>query len=140
MEKNREPGNKSLNACAQLTATLWTGACQSPLSMGFSRQEYWKGLPCPPPGDLPDQESNLHLLCLQHCRRILYPLSHLGNSKDKYTELQAGNVIRMGLRIQFVECFLMSCAPPLVLALSGLPFGCGNKNKQHDKYHMTSGS
>ena len=27
---------------------------QSPLSMGFSRQEYWSGLPCPPPGDLPD--------------------------------------------------------------------------------------
>ena len=29
-------------------------ACQDPLSMGFSRQEYWSGLPCPPPGDLPD--------------------------------------------------------------------------------------
>ena len=35
-------------------ATLWTVACQSPLSMGFSRQEYWSGLPCPPPGDLPE--------------------------------------------------------------------------------------
>ena len=34
--------------------TLWTIACQSPLSMGFSRQEYWNGLPCPPPEDLPD--------------------------------------------------------------------------------------
>ena len=29
-------------------------AHQAPLSMGFSRQEYWSGLPCPPPGDLPD--------------------------------------------------------------------------------------
>ena len=29
-------------------------ACQAPLSMGFPRQEYWSGLPCPPPGDLPD--------------------------------------------------------------------------------------
>ena len=38
----------------QLFATLRTGACQAPLSMGFSRQEYWSGLPCPPPGDLPD--------------------------------------------------------------------------------------
>ena len=36
-----------------LFATLWTVACQGPLSMGFSRQEYWSGLPCPPPGDLP---------------------------------------------------------------------------------------
>ena len=38
----------------QLFATLWTLACQSPLSMEFSRQEYWSGLPFPPPGDLPD--------------------------------------------------------------------------------------
>ena len=34
-------------------ATLWTVAFQTLLSMGFSRQEYWSGLPCPPPGDLP---------------------------------------------------------------------------------------
>ena len=34
--------------------TLWTVARQAPLSMGFSRQEYWNGLPRPPPGDLPD--------------------------------------------------------------------------------------
>jgi len=38
----------------QLFATLWTVAHQAPPSMGFSRQEYWSGLPCPPPGDLPD--------------------------------------------------------------------------------------
>ena len=36
------------------SATLWTAARQAPLSMGFSRQEYWGGLPCPPPGALPD--------------------------------------------------------------------------------------
>ena len=34
--------------------TLWTVACQAPLSMEFSRPEYWSGLPCTPPGDLPD--------------------------------------------------------------------------------------
>ena len=38
----------------QLFATLWTVAHQAPLSMGFSRQEYWSGLPFPSPGDLPD--------------------------------------------------------------------------------------
>ena len=38
----------------QLFATLWTIASQAPLSMGFSRDEYWSGLPCPPPRDLPD--------------------------------------------------------------------------------------
>ena len=34
--------------------TPWTVAHQAPLSMGFSRQEYWSGLPFPPPGDIPD--------------------------------------------------------------------------------------
>ena len=34
------------------SATPWTVALQAPLSMGFSRQEHWSGLPCPPPGDL----------------------------------------------------------------------------------------
>ena len=37
-----------------LFETLWTVAHQAPLSMGFSRQEYWNVLPCPPPGDFPD--------------------------------------------------------------------------------------
>ena len=38
----------------QLFATRWTVAHQDPLSAGFSRQEYWSGLPCPPAGDFPD--------------------------------------------------------------------------------------
>ena len=38
----------------KLFATPWPVACQAPLSMGFPRQEYWSGLPFPPPGDLPD--------------------------------------------------------------------------------------
>ena len=38
----------------QLFATPWTVALQASLPMGFSQQEYWKGLPCPPPGDLLD--------------------------------------------------------------------------------------
>ena len=41
-------------SCVRLFVTLWTVACQAPLSMGFSRQEYWSELPFPPPGDLPD--------------------------------------------------------------------------------------
>ena len=41
---------QSLQSCA----TLWTVACQASLSMGFSRQEYWSGLPLPSSGDLPD--------------------------------------------------------------------------------------
>ena len=41
-------------SCVWLSVTPWTIARQAPLSLGFSRQECWSGLPCPPPGDLPD--------------------------------------------------------------------------------------
>ena len=44
---------KSLSR-VRLFATPWTVACQAPLSMGFSRQEYWNGLPFPSPGDFLD--------------------------------------------------------------------------------------
>ena len=44
----------SLFSCVQLFVTLWTTAYQAPMSMGFSREECWSGLLCPPPGDLPD--------------------------------------------------------------------------------------
>ena len=43
-------------SCAQLFGTLWTVACQALLSMEFSRQEYWNGLSCPPPGQPADPE------------------------------------------------------------------------------------
>ena len=43
-----------LLSCVRLFATPWTAAYQAPPSMGFSRQEYWSGLPLPSPGDLPD--------------------------------------------------------------------------------------
>ena len=51
---------KLVRCCAQsfspigFFVTQWTVACQALLSMGFSRHEYWSGLPFPPPGDLPD--------------------------------------------------------------------------------------
>ena len=43
-----------LPSCVWLFATSWTVALQAPLSMGFPRQEYWRGLPFSTPGDLPD--------------------------------------------------------------------------------------
>ena len=42
------------SVCVPLFVSPGTVDCQAPLSMGFSRQEYWSGLPCPLPGDLPD--------------------------------------------------------------------------------------
>ena len=52
-------------SCVWLFATQWTAACKAPLSKGFSRQEYQSGLPCPPPGDLPNLRiKSLSLLSL----------------------------------------------------------------------------
>ena len=58
------------SVCVQFCATPWPVACQAPLSMGFSRQEYWSGLPYPSPGDL----RNPHLLCLLHWQECSLPL------------------------------------------------------------------
>ena len=44
----------SRSSCVRLFETRWAVACQATLSMGFSRQEYWSGLPCPPPRDFPN--------------------------------------------------------------------------------------
>ena len=60
-------------------ATLWTVVCQAPLSMGFSRQEYWSGLPFPTPRDLPILGSNPHLLQILNWQAGSLPLSHLGS-------------------------------------------------------------
>ena len=60
---------KSLSR-VRLFAAPWTVAYQAPLSMGFSRQEYWSGLPFPSPGIFPTQGSNLGLW---HCRQTLLP-------------------------------------------------------------------
>ena len=64
----------------QLFPTLWTVAHQGPLSMRFSRQEYWSGLPCSLPGDLPDPgiEPATHVSCKG--RRALDRYRHLGNT------------------------------------------------------------
>ena len=55
-----------LLSCVQLFASRWTAAHQVPLTMEFSRQEYWNELPFPPPEDLPDPENEPLPLCLLH--------------------------------------------------------------------------
>ena len=54
-------GGLVAKSCSTL-AILWTVACQAPLSMGFSRQEYWSGLPCP---SLPERVPNIHYILLK---------------------------------------------------------------------------
>ena len=64
-------------SCVHLFVTLWAVALQDPLSMEFTRQEYWSGLPFPSPGYPPNPGiANLGLL---HCRQIFYHLSYLGS-------------------------------------------------------------
>ena len=71
---------KSLS-CVQLFATSWTISYQAPLSMQFSRQEYWSGLPFPFPGDLPNVGIEHVSLCLLHCLADSLPLGHLGRKR-----------------------------------------------------------
>ena len=60
----------------QLCATPWTLACQMPLPMEFSRQEYWSGLPFPTSGDLPDRDQT-YISCVSCIgRQILYPCTN----------------------------------------------------------------
>ena len=68
----------SCSVMSQLFATPWTGACQAPLSMEFSRQEYWSGLHALLQGIFPTQGSNPGF---PHCRWILYHLSHQGSPR-----------------------------------------------------------
>ena len=67
----------------QIFAAPWTVAHQAPLSMEFSRQEYWRGLPFPTPGDLPKpgiKHISLESPALPG-RFFFFPLSHLGSPK-----------------------------------------------------------
>ena len=101
-------GSVCVLSCSAVSdsATPWTVARQAPLSRGLSRQEYWCGLPCHPPGDFPTQVSRIAggfftIWATReaqeywsgypfsrgpswpsnrlHCRRILYQLSYKGN-------------------------------------------------------------
>ena len=61
------------------SATPWTAAPKGPLSMGFSRQEYWSELPFPPQGIFLTQGSNSYLSSLLHWPGGSSPLCHLGS-------------------------------------------------------------
>ena len=85
-KRRKEKKVKSLS-CVQLFATPWTIAYHAPSSMGFSRQEYWSGLPFPSPGDLPlDRTQGLNPGLL-NCRQTLYHLSHQGSHQGKQGEM-----------------------------------------------------
>ena len=98
------------------SVTLWTVTCQAPLSMGFSRQEYWSELSCSPLGDLPDP----HLLCLLHWQVGTSPLALPGkpiylSNRDRYSYRY------LGPRIQN-EVQSFSCSPDLRDIKEKLPY------------------
>ena len=62
--------------------TLWAIACQASLSMRFSKQEYWSGLPCPSLGDLPDPGIKPTSLCLPHWQVGSLPLAPPGKPSE----------------------------------------------------------
>ena len=74
-----------------LCVTPWTVACQAPLSMKFSRQEYWSGLPCHPPEDLPDSGIQPRAPTLQADSLLL---SHQGSPHN----------IRIISKTKFLKC------------------------------------
>ena len=89
----------SIHACMPsclshvLFVTPWTVAHQAPLSMGFSRQEYWRGLPCPPPGDLPNLGTEpVSLLSPESSGRFFTTKRHPSNFLP----------IKFGLKFQFL--------------------------------------
>ena len=69
--------------CSTLV-TLWTVAPQAPLSMGFTRQEYWSGLPCPPPGDRPGPGIE-PALCLLHWQARFFTTGATWEALSIYT-------------------------------------------------------
>ena len=96
-------GLRSLCSDAQLCwlcATPWTAAHQAPLSMEFSRQEYWSELPFPPPGDLPNpgtEPESLESSCTS--RRIIYQVDYSATRKALFH-----NVVHVWLQ-KVSSCF-----------------------------------
>ena len=86
---------KSLSR-VKLFAVPWTVACQAPLSMEFSRQEYWSGLSFPFPGDLPDPGIEPGSPAFQ---AVLYCLSHQGNPILDQVDFKTKSVIKYKERL-----------------------------------------
>ena len=77
---------KLLQLCLTLCDPM-TVACQAPLSIGFSRQQYWSGLSCPPPGNLPDPGIELLSFMSPALGQVLCHQSHLGRPHTTIYEI-----------------------------------------------------
>ena len=75
----------------RLFVTPWTAARQAPLSIGFSRQEYWSGLPCPPPGGLSDPGTE--------------PTSHVSSLAGRFFTTLATSKAPYSVRLSLISVF-----------------------------------
>ena len=107
-------------------------ACQAPLSMGFSREEYWIGLPCPPPGDFPDPGIE-PVSCTG--RQALYHLRHLGGPPPSpqsllNTSLCVTPLLHIVSRLLFMQVlvYYLALAPTLMMLAPGgsVPYQLGS--------------
>ena len=85
---------------ARLSETSWTTAHQAPLYMGFSRQESWSGLPCPPPGDLPDPRTET--TSPEMAGRLFFFSPHLATCEEALTRCR---IIHKFLLVSKGGCF-----------------------------------
>ena len=106
----------------RLFATPWTAAHQAPLSMGFSRQQYWNGWPCPPPGDLPDPGIEPTSPTFG---QIFYHLSHQGNPTTKEVQeiyLSSNNPKVLSLPLPYIHPSMISQVKTPTLTLHSWRF------------------
>ena len=123
--------------------TPWTVVHQAPLFMGFSRQEYWSGLPFPPPGIFPTQGSNLWL---RHCRQgtpreaqqreLRNSLRYLIQEKavtSSFCRIPVGALVKLHLHVHLHEAWFIAVqgvkaeSRPGAASPHGLK-GCGQGN------------
>ena len=101
--------------------TPWTVTCQASLSMGFPRQKYWTGLPCPPPGDLTHPGIDSAAPAAPAWQADSLPLSHLEANHSSRCSLQVigiGTFIKSGFhdsgRLSGVELCHMRKSHPML--------------------------
>ena len=108
-------------SCVQLFLTPWAVAHQLPLSTGFSRQEYWSGLLCPPPGGLPDAgikpmppvalALQVDSLWLSHQRST--SCAHNNNDFVHFNLANQSETFYLVVPLTFLKCFLHFASKPL---------------------------
>ena len=104
-----------------LFAVLCTVAHQAPLSIRFSRQKYWSGLPCPPSGDLPDPGIEPVSLVYPALPVGSFPLSHRGSSLVILADLKLW-LYNCELLWAMYECYICSSSLPKMDVISYFGF------------------